>query len=190
MRAPHDPAVCPTRSRRERLGLCGGTQMLGDWIDDPQGLEGEPGRSRGLAIFEFETILKPRKVLRYVKGRLLVGSRSPAKGYEIQMGETTGAAMERPALELDIGTDGAVSGDDQVLGTYLQACSICPRPLLLCWLGQAFIIPERSTGTACAQPASIRLANAFEGHVDVERMLASARGFQKDPGYRDEGPSR
>jgi len=107
------------------MGICGGLQMLGQWIDDPEGLEGEPGRSRGLGLLTMETRLVAGKQLHNVTGQLLP-ERTPLAGYEIHNGVTTGAALEQPLLNLEGRPDGAVSDDGQVFGCYVHG--IFDRP--------------------------------------------------------------
>lgn len=119
------------------LGICGGFQMLGQWIHDPQGIESEAGSSEGLGWLEMETILQAEKQLRQRQG-LLSLERCPITGYEIHSGISEGAALERPAVIFSDGVgDGAMSSDGQVLGTYLhgvfESSSACAA--LLRWAG-------------------------------------------------------
>jgi adenosylcobyric acid synthase len=101
------------------LGLCGGYQMLGRRIADPQGVEGPPGAADGLGLLEVETVLTAEKVLRPVGGRLAGGARF--SGYEMHVGETTGPGVARPYLSFDDGAqDGARSADGRVGGTYVH----------------------------------------------------------------------
>jgi cobyric acid synthase len=106
------------------LGICGGMQMLGDRIDDPYGIESTSGTSRGLGWLEVVTTLEPHKQLRRVRGTLAFGIRSnraaAVSGYEIHAGETTGAGLARPLVELDDRVDGAFSADGKIAGTYLH----------------------------------------------------------------------
>src|SRR5690606_13484212 len=106
------------------IGICGGMQMLGRALHDPQGLEGAAGSMPGLGLLELETTLAPAKQLRRVTGRLgphiegPVEGQVPVRGYEIHAGVTTGAALERPALWLDDQRpDGAVDASGQILAT-------------------------------------------------------------------------
>jgi adenosylcobyric acid synthase len=101
------------------LGLCGGYQLLGRRIADPQGVEGPPDAAEGLGLLEVETVLTAEKVLRPVRGRLAGGARFA--GYEMHVGETSGAGTARPFLSLDDGAqDGARSADGRVGGTYVH----------------------------------------------------------------------
>jgi len=101
------------------LGICGGFQMLGERIDDPQGLESDPGSSQGLGWLAMSTELIAGKQLANTKGKLLA-SGSPVQGYEIHNGITRGEALSRPMLMLGDRYDGAMSEDGQVMGCYLH----------------------------------------------------------------------
>ncbi|MGH8254892.1 MAG: cobyric acid synthase, partial [Steroidobacteraceae bacterium] len=94
------------------IGLCGGFQMLGRTITDP-GIEGHAGMSESLGCLDLDTALQPEKQLRNVSGRLtLEGAR--VRGYEIHMGQSSGAALEQALLVLDgERSEGAISKDKQ-----------------------------------------------------------------------------
>lgn len=102
------------------LGICGGYQMLGRTIGDPQGIEGAPRSLQGLAYLDVDTVLTPRKTLRSVTGQLSNGG-APFSGYEMHMGITHGPGTSRPYLRLADGScDGAVSVDSRVAGCYVH----------------------------------------------------------------------
>ncbi len=102
------------------IGICGGYQMLGKTISDPDGVESAPGQSEGLGLLDVHTVLTDSKQLARTDAIVtLNGKQALAKGYEIHAGrsEVTG---ETP-LRLDNGlTDGAISECGQVMGTYLH----------------------------------------------------------------------
>jgi adenosylcobyric acid synthase len=81
------------------LGLCGGFQMLGQNIADPQGIEGLPGDAEGLGLLDLETVLRGDKTLVEASGTE-VESGEAVRGYEMHVGETRGSALERPLLTL------------------------------------------------------------------------------------------
>ncbi len=102
------------------LGICGGLQMLGKRIADPDGIEGAPATADGLGYLDLETLLTADKVLCPVTGRLSDGG-APFQGYEMHVGRTTGPALARPFAILDEGrADGATSGNGRVAGTYVH----------------------------------------------------------------------
>jgi adenosylcobyric acid synthase len=99
------------------LGICGGLQMLGRSVADPDGIEGRPGEAPGLGLLALDTVLAGEKVLKPVQG-LLAGAR--VEGYEMHMGLSTGPALARPFLEIDGRGEGAVSMDGRIAGTYVH----------------------------------------------------------------------
>ena len=101
------------------LGLCGGYQMLGRAIRDPDGIEGDPGNEPGLGVLDLETELTGAKRLTQASGTECQTGQ-PVHGYEMHVGETTGPALSSPMLELHGRPDGAVSPDGKVMGCYLH----------------------------------------------------------------------
>ncbi|MDR2442171.1 MAG: cobyric acid synthase, partial [Deltaproteobacteria bacterium] len=119
------------------LGLCGGFQMLGEVIDDPDGLESTPGQSPGLGFLATKTILAPEKQLLNIEAELIM-EKAKVKGYEIHAGVTSGLGLNRPFLiKSDGQPDGAISDDGQVAGTYLHGLFESPSgsAAVLRWAG-------------------------------------------------------
>jgi adenosylcobyric acid synthase len=119
------------------IGICGGYQMLGEQIADPDGLEGQAGHSAGLGLLAVNTTLAASKQLRQVSGQCSFAN-APVSGYEIHLGHTDGADCQRPAFRLDDGrADGAISADGQILGSYLHGLFDHPHAgqALLAWAG-------------------------------------------------------
>ena len=115
------------------IGVCGGFQMLGESIHDPDGVE-RGGDERGLSLLPIRTTMARDKTVSRANGRLLgesifgshVGSRA-LNGYEIHMGQTeystdvtSFAEIMRAANDRDISQDGCVSSDGRIFGTYLH----------------------------------------------------------------------
>jgi adenosylcobyric acid synthase len=148
------------------LGLCGGFQMLGQAIHDPLGLEGESGSGLGLGLLAVTTTLERDKQLRNVTGMLAL-EEAIVTGYEIHAGMTRGEALMRPAVYLDGGSDGALSEDGQVLGTYLHGLfeSTAACNALLRWAGLAD--PQTPDYHALRETHIDRLADACEMHLDL-----------------------
>ena len=149
------------------LGICGGLQMLGEQVHDPLGLEGAAGSSEGLGLLAFSTQLEAEKQLRNVRGRLLLEN-ADVSGYEIHAGVTTGAALERPAVQLDDGRcDGAHSADGQIFGTYLHGLFESPAACsaLLRWAGLHNV--QAVDYHALRERDIERLADLVENHLDT-----------------------
>ncbi|MBF8224330.1 cobyric acid synthase [Halomonas sp. 328] len=158
------------------LGICGGFQMLGRVIEDPEGRDGPPGSSEGLGLLDFTTRMGEAKQLRNVSGRLLA-SGAPLAGYEIHHGVSEGPALARPLCELDGHPDGAIGEDGQVLGTYLHGlfdqAEACAALLALCGLeGEGDSLVDTPDYAAHRQRDLDRLADSLEEHLDMEAIGA------------------
>ena len=162
------------------FGICGGFQMLGSAVHDPDGLEGEPGSTEGLGLLAMETRMVAGKQLRNVSGRLSLGEGNTAMtGYEIHNGVTTGAALARPLCQLSNGPDGAISEDGQILGTYCHgifdnadACHALLTELGLSGRQQAVDYQQHRLNQLD------RLADSIEQHLDtawLRKLLGLAR---------------
>jgi len=99
------------------LGICGGFQMLGKAIHDPEGVEATAGSIDTFNLLDFETTLNSDKQLKNITGHL-VHSKAKISGYEIHCGVSKGPALNHPALSLNNGHDGVISEDNQIMGTY------------------------------------------------------------------------
>jgi adenosylcobyric acid synthase len=155
------------------LGICGGYQMLGRHIADPDGIEGPPGEMAGLGLLDIETVLGRGKRLAEVAGRD-VATGTPVRGYEMHLGVTTGPGLARPMIELDRRPDGAVSADGRVAGCYLHGL-FGSDPFR-----RAFLVRLGATAGAVAYDQMIEtvldgLADHLERHLDLTALLAAAR---------------
>ncbi len=125
------------------IGLCGGYQMLGSLIHDPQGVEGKPGSSSGLGLLDMQTTLTNEKQLKQLTGQLLI-SDARVNGYEIHAGISVGRALLNPVIRLENGEmEGSLSQDQQILGTYFHGLFDSPDAYaaLLHWAGAKKIQP-------------------------------------------------
>ena len=107
------------RSGGRVLGLCGGYQMLGRRVADPEGIEGPPGEAPGLGHLDIETIISGDKRLVELRATDALSGLA-VSGYEMHIGRTTGPAISRPFLVLDGRPEGSVSADGRVAGCYLH----------------------------------------------------------------------
>ncbi|HTN98853.1 MAG TPA: cobyric acid synthase [Nordella sp.] len=155
------------------LGLCGGYQMLGRMIHDPQGLEGPPGSSPGLGLLDIETTLLPDKTLTRVEARH-AASGLAVTGYEIHLGHTQGPDCTRPFTFIGEAPDGARSIDGRVMGSYIHGLfsSDAFRRHFLSHLGaEAGTLAFEQT----VDDTLDKLARHLARHVDIERLLGFAR---------------
>ncbi len=155
------------------LGLCGGYQMLGRLVDDPDGVEGPAGSAAGLGLLEVETVLTGDKRLAPASGHL-AGHAAPFRGYEMHMGRTAGPGTARPFLSFDDGrADGAISPCGRIAGTYVHGLfgSDAARAALLHAIGA---VPASRSHEAEVEAALDGLAEHLERHIDIDRLLSLA----------------
>jgi adenosylcobyric acid synthase len=163
------------------LGICGGYQMLGNRIIDPDGMDGEPGEATGLGLLDVETRMSAGKLVAPVSGHCCL-SGADVSGYEIHTGRTTGRDCSNPMFQLSSGGDGARSANGLIEGTYLHG-AFSTDLFRRGWL-------ERAGGEAntdlnyggAVEDALEKLADDVEAAVDLTSLLASARhpGWQPD----------
>jgi adenosylcobyric acid synthase len=154
------------------LGLCGGYQMLGKDIHDPEGLEGQKGSIPGLGLLDVTTTLLPDKTVRPTQATH-IASGTNIDAYEIHLGVTVGPDTSRPFAQRNDGPDGAVSRNGRVIGTYLHGCfsSDVFRRAYLSQLGAV------ATGPAYDETIDKTLdalARHLEDHLDVQQLLSLA----------------
>ncbi|MDE1146764.1 MAG: cobyric acid synthase [Azospirillaceae bacterium] len=156
------------------LGLCGGYQMLGRTVADPDGIEGPPGTAAGLGYLDVETVLAPAKTLRAVTGR---DTRTGAAltGYEMHLGVTQGPDRARPLLHLDGGGDeGAVSLDGRIAGTYVHGL-FGHDAQRAAWLARWGASSALDSYDGTVDAALDELAEAAERHLDLDALWAISR---------------
>lgn len=152
------------------LGVCGGFQMLGRRLSDPDGIEGAPASVEGLGLLDVETVMTDRKTLRQVTGRLAGGA--AFAGYEMHVGRTDGGG--RPMLRFDEGgEDGAISADGRVRGCYVHGLfdSGEARADLLAELGAG---SDRLDQSARVDQALDEIAMTLEAAFDIPALAAIA----------------
>lgn len=156
------------------LGLCGGYQMLGQRVADPEGAEGPPGEVRGLGLLAVDTILSGTKRLEAVRGESTADGVAFA-GYEMHIGTTTGPDTQRPVLRLGDGRpDGAASPDGRVMGTYAHGL-FGHDAQRSAWLARLGAVAAPRSHDAEVEATLDALAAHLERHVDVDALLALAR---------------
>ncbi len=157
------------------VGLCGGYQMLGETINDPLGLEGDVGESRGFALLPLKTELRPAKQLSNIKGVLSLDRQQAAfEGYEIHQGVTRLTREACQPLLLSSGeVEGCLSNDQQIFGTYCHGLFDKQQTskLILRWAGL--------TGAASPDIKTLldqqldRLADCLEQNLDLNQLFVS-----------------
>ncbi len=152
------------------LGLCGGYQMLGRTIADPDGVEGPPGRVEGLGLLPVDTVLGGDKRLVAVSG---AWEGVPFAGYEMHVGRSEADA---PALlQMSDGrADGAVSPDGLVAGCYVHGL-FGHDEQRAAWLRRLGAASAARSHEAEVEAALDGLADHLEAHVAVDALLALSR---------------
>lgn len=113
------------------LGICGGCQMLGQNIDDPDQVESQSRSTKGLGLLPINTRYQATKtttqVVARTQGTSFLSNEAPVTGYEIHMGEVTRLPGAAPLLSLELRNgcaselgDGAVSSNGVVVGTMIH----------------------------------------------------------------------
>lgn len=155
------------------LGLCGGYQMLGRILRDPEGLEGAPGEAHGLGLLDVETTLTDEKRLEPVDGVTFDGV--PFSGYEMHMGVTEGPDCTRGfAVRGDGSREGAIARDGSVFGTYVHGLFADDRQRSA-WLARFSAGPAQTRYEHAVEETLDRLAAHLEAHVDIDRLLTLSR---------------
>ena len=155
------------------VGICGGYQMLGRMVRDPQGIEGTMTEKEGLGLLDVETVMEPEKTVRNVTAHS-VRFGTPLSGYEIHLGRTAGPDCTRPVAVVNGVEDGATSADGRVFGTYLHGLfgADAFRARFLEDLG---IAGGGGDYRAEVERALDAIARHLEVHIDCDALFRLAR---------------
>src|SRR5580693_8164962 len=155
------------------LGLCGGYQMLGRAVADPSGIEGPPATVEGLGLLEVATTLSNDKRLEPVSGATTDGV--SFSGYEMHMGVTEGQDRARPFARLaDGSSEGAISADGRVVGTYVHGLFADDRQRAA-WLERFGAAPANIIYEDLIERTLDALAEHLAAHLGLDRLLKLAR---------------
>lgn len=174
------------------LGVCGGFQMLGQTINDPQGIESNQLSIDGLGFAEFSTELTENKQLKQIQGQSCFSADAANfKGYEIHCGESSGEALKVPAFKIktnsdvkssyikssdinssDIKNDGFISVDNQIMGTYIHGLFDSPEmnKAIFDWIDPKHNINQGFDLDAHRERQLNQLANTLTTHLDIEKI--------------------
>jgi len=163
------------------MGICGGYQMMGSYVHDPDGLEGTPGKTDGLRLLPVETYLKAPKTttLTRFSFRGIIGS-----GYEIHMGHTNRAGGE-PLFQVAERNntpcedeDGCLDPDSGNMGTYIHGLFETPA-ITAFWLQHIGLenLPTSDLGGLDARNREYELlVEHFEKHINVAEIVETVLG--------------
>lgn len=154
------------------LGICGGYQMLGQTIADPDGIEGPARSVAGLGHLDVATVMQPHKRLALSQA-VYLASGDAVSGYEIHMGATTGPDCARAWLSLDGRGEGAASPNGRIMGCYLHGLFSADafRSAFFAQLGK----PVAAYGyDAQVEKTLDALADHLEQHLDIDTLFTLA----------------
>ncbi len=163
------------------LGICGGYQMMGKMLADPEGVEGQEGRFKGLGLLPLKTVIAGQKIARqrHVTSNF-PQSGLPVAGYEIHQGRTR--LMEEAEGMQNLFDDaglGLVDDSQSLWGTYLHGL-FDNGPWRRAWLNrlrQQRGLKALPTGVANyreqREQALDALASAVEPYLDLTPLLPS-----------------
>lgn len=164
------------------VGICGGYQMLGQTVNDPDGIEGSISSLPGLGLLNIHTTMTPEKTTRQVE---FLFQGKPCRGYEIHQGQSTRIADKGDTEKMGIrtkenGTQAEENGtqaeeneayiiEDNVLGTYIHG--ILDNQPVIDFLLQD-IVPATQQAQAAEQDPYDRLAEHVRTHVDIAQIYS------------------
>ena len=154
------------------LGICGGYQMLGRTVSDPDGIEGPPGETEGLCVLEVDTVMTGHKRLTETQA-VHAATGQAFSGYEIHIGRTEGPDRTRPFAYIGGRPEGAVSADGRVAGSYLHGM-FRDDAFRAAWLTEVGAAPSSQTYDATVEAALDDLAAHLEVHLDLDGLLSVA----------------
>ncbi len=166
------------------IGICGGYQMLGLSISDPQGVETTESIINGLGLINADTTMSLEKTTVQMSGQLKVPLQfiegledMTLKGYEIHMGITELHGGVRPAIFLEDGRwDGAINETGNIFGTYLHGLfdnNAFRNALLNTMRVKKGLLAQESLDYNLFKEAEYdRLADLVRSHVDLEKIKA------------------
>lgn len=155
------------------LGICGGYQMLGTTIHDPEGVEGAPASVPGLGYLDIETTMQGTKRLVEVSGAVQ-GEDIGFCGYEMHVGQSSGPGTLRPFVTIEGRPDGAVSASGKISGCYVHGL-FANDAFRKFWQRQIGGASSDFNYEAHVEETLDQLAEHIEAHVDVDTLLSLAR---------------
>lgn len=153
------------------IGICGGYQIMGIEVSDPDGVEGSLRSLPGLGLLPVKTVLSGSKVTRQVSFSFL-GENKPCNGYEIHMGrtETEGKATSLNTI-LDDGTADGCFVDDRCFGSYIHG--LLDNETVVSYLISPYLKEKRNEKfdyTAYKEEQYDLLADHLRKHIDIDKL--------------------
>lgn len=155
------------------IGICGGYQMLGETIADPQHLESSIEETSGLALLPVKTVLKPQKTTKQSSFKFQ-DNQEECLGYEIHMGETL-AREEKPLNFLKNGKTDGYFLNERCWGTYMHG--ILDNPLVINKLLSDFTQEQQQMPdyNEFKEQQYDKLAALLREHIDMQQIYQSLK---------------
>ncbi|WP_135448363.1 cobyric acid synthase [Tabrizicola caldifontis] len=154
------------------LGLCGGYQMLGHEIADPEGIEGKPACVAGLGLLDVTTTMTPDKRVTETAA-VHPASGTEVRGYEIHLGRTEGPDRARPMFTVQGQPEGAMRADGRVMGSYLHGM-FSADAFRRAFLGSLGAVPGGGSYDQNVAETLDALADHLAAHLDCAALLRLA----------------
>ena len=162
------------RTGKTVVGICGGYQMLGRSVEDPDGVEGPVPAAVGLGLLPVRTVLQGKKTTRQQRFAFRGSAAADCQGYEIHMGQTTAEGPPQPVATLDDGSPDGYFAGPRCWGTYLHG--ILDNPAVIDFLVAPYTRQEASAPldfTAFKNTQYDRLAALIRENVDLLQIYAA-----------------
>lgn len=171
-----DAIVRAYKKGKKVIGICGGYQMMGARLEDPEGIEGNLPAVPGLGLLPQCTVIEQEKVTKQSTFIFLPGNDSTCRGYEIHMGRTTllGNAPESPVARLEDGRQDGYYLDNRCWGSYMHG--ILDNPVVLDCLAEGFDKEADAVPfdyAAFKEEQYEKLADLVRKHVDMEYIYST-----------------
>lgn len=168
----HD-IIAHARGGGQVFGICGGMQMLGRAVHDPNGVDGPARSVAGFGLLDIETTMAGTKIVREAAGRCAL-SGAPVHGYEIHNGRITGPDRGRPLLRITHGPDGAQSPDGRIGGVHLHGL-FASDEYRRAWLGRLGVAADPDLDfTEVVEGALDEVASALEAALDIDALFGTS----------------
>lgn len=167
----HD-IIAHARGGGRVFGICGGMQMLGRAVHDPNGVDGPARSVEGFGLLDIETTMADTKIVREASGRCAL-SGTPVHGYEIHNGRITGPDLGRPLLHISSGPDGAQSANGRIGGVHLHGLFNSDE-YRRAWLSRLGVSADPDLDfAAVVEEALDEVASALEAALDIEALFSA-----------------
>lgn len=162
------------KAGKKVIGICGGYQMMGMQVEDPQHLEGSIPLLSGLGLLPMRTVIESEKVIRQTRFRFL-DKADLCNGYEIHMGKTSliDKVADSPLVVMEDGRTDGYLVDNRCWGSYMHG--ILDNPAVLDYLAEGLVKEDASLFNYAEfkEKQYDKLADHVRAHVDMDAIYRS-----------------